>query len=475
MIKKQLGLGSKLLLVDDLPPEDVAMLQALYSRSAESAEVHLRKLTAGNHPDPVINAAETELLGHHGLKTKSSSFMEKFYVNYGHKSIADCGTTTLFIEDVSLLAAKAIQDWSLYCGQETSTRYIDMGARRLVDPEGTHASQAILSRWMDFYTSNQSAVAEHVRVTYPRREIEKESDYENAVRARTFDIMRGFLPAGITTQLSWHTNLRQAGDHLTWLVKHPSPEISSLAHGIREILAEKYPSSGLGLSLPGVSGVGRSAELEAAIDAWQTRIGPDVAYNAPALGMSFDNGRVDMRCSVRSIDDYLDLFADRPRGAVLPHFLSEYGQCSFRFLLDFGSFRDIQRHRNGVCRMPLLDMSKGFERWYLEQLPGSVAESARALLYQQGVEISMLDCSPVERQYYVALGYRVPCSVTYALPAAVYTMELRSTKSVHPTLRRVVHGMVERFEAVLPEVKLHIDRDLDDWTVRRGQQTITAR
>jgi len=34
----------KLRIVDDLNPEDLAMLQALYSRSAESVDVHLEKV-----------------------------------------------------------------------------------------------------------------------------------------------------------------------------------------------------------------------------------------------------------------------------------------------------------------------------------------------------------------------------------------------------------------------------------------------
>jgi thymidylate synthase ThyX len=58
--------------------------------------------------------------------------METFYVGYGHASIADCGSTTIFIEGISILADKAIQDWQLYSGQETSTRYIDREDKQLL-------------------------------------------------------------------------------------------------------------------------------------------------------------------------------------------------------------------------------------------------------------------------------------------------------------------------------------------------------
>lgn len=451
-------LGANLFVIDDLNPEDSAMLQALYSRSAASVETHMERIE----------------------KTGSARFCEQFMVNYGHKSIADCGSTTLFIEGVSLLAAKAIQDSPMYSGQETSTRYINMSQQRIVDPVGSPESKAILDAWMDFYVSSQEAVEAFVRARYPmtekdlemeRKEKEKgkPSSYEGAVKARVFDSLRGFLPAGITTQLSWHTNLRQAGDKLVMLTRHPSEEIQEIALGLRNLLSQKYPSSGMGLSLPTVSGVNKSDGQEAR-DQWADKVAYGYTYIPPTDQADF--------CSVVSthgLKEYADLIASRPRGAVLPHFLADLGLITWRFPLDFGSFRDLQRHRNGVCRMPLLDTSLGFEPWYLEQLPESLMEKAKTLIEAQTKAITEISDDPVVRQYYTALGFRVPCSVTYGLPAAVYTMELRSTKTVHPTLRKVVHLMIEQFQEALPEVPLHVDMDTDDWSIRRGSQTITAK
>ena len=63
----------------------------------------------------------------------ADDFMSKFYVGYGHKSIGDCGSCTIFIEGVSMLAAKAIQDSKLYNGQEASTRYIDFSNQKMIN------------------------------------------------------------------------------------------------------------------------------------------------------------------------------------------------------------------------------------------------------------------------------------------------------------------------------------------------------
>jgi len=460
----------KLRIVDDLTPEDVAMLQALYSRSAESVDVHLEKVK----------------------QSGSGKFMSNYYVGYGHKSIADCGSTTMFIEGVSLLAAKAIQDWPLYSGQETSTRYIDMGKQPIIDPFKTHESKEVLDRWMAFYTSKQGSVGEIIRARYPRRDNEKPETYDRAVKARTFDILRGFLPAGITTQLSWHTNLRQASDHLEWMLAHPVPEISQTALKMRDALHEKYASSGFDRSLAAVSGVDNNKDRDArdVRQDWEHRVAQRFTYSVEyryhhrlnddePVQMYPAWNRPGMPLSEIVKQDRYDFIRTRPRGCVLPHFMSDLASFTFDFLLDFGSFRDIQRHRNGVCRMPLLDTSWGFEPWYLEQL-GELRGEAETLIEEQRHTIAMRlgageHNREVKRQYYNALGFRVPCSVTYALPALLYVLELRSGKTVHPSLRRVIHGMIQRFRHEHPEVALHVDTDPDDWDVRRGEQTITEK
>lgn len=445
--------------LDNLSPEEVAMLQALYSRSALPVAVHLARMTA----------------------EKSGRFMSGHYVGYNHKSIADCGTTTMFIEGVSLLAAKAIQDWPLYSGQETSTRFIDMAqldetvaVGKIVDPINTPVSRSIIDNWMDFYTRHQARVQDHVRTTHPMKADDDAKKYETAVKARGFDILRGFLPAGLTTQLSWHSNLRQAGDHLIGLAHHPSGEIRALARTLRGALGAKYPDSGFALNLPTVSGeaaAGRAVERAF----WEEETAHAFSYLLPRYGTD------GLRHNFYPADlarlkhgKIAEMLRTRPQGCVLPHFLSELGQITCVFHMDFGSFRDLQRHRNGVCRMPMLTTEHGFEPWYLDQLDADVRAEAEALVRHQTLAIEALDADAVDKQYLTALGFRVAGSVTYGLPAMVYILELRSGKTIHPTLRRFVLRTVAEFRQEFP-VPIHADMDPDDWTVRRGGQTITRR
>jgi thymidylate synthase ThyX len=424
----------KIFIYDEFTPEDNAMLQALYSRSPESVENHVEKVR----------------------KAGSGNFMEKFYVGYGHSSIADCGSTTLFIENISILADKAIQDWPLYSGQETSTRYIDMSKQPIIDPIESEESKDIQDSWMNFYISSQEELKKYLKEKYPKKEEEDEGTYERAINARSFDILRGFLPAGITTQLSWHTNLRQAWDKLSWFRFHPLPEVQEIAGEMHRQLKNKYEKS-------------FSHELIEEQERYREYVGKNYSYYKTKNPKEFE---MFSNIDKEELNSYSDLIKQRPMKVGLPHFLSELGNLRFDFILDYGSFRDIQRHRNGVCRMPLLTAELGFNSWYLEQLPSGLRQEAEKLIKKQEEKIKNLDAKEEIKQYYTALGYNVACKVSYGLPATVYVIELRSGNMVHPTLRKVAHKMYEAVMEEYPEMKIYADLDPDQWDVRRGLQDI---
>jgi len=428
---------AKVFIYDEFSPEDIAMMQALYSRSPKSVVEHAEKVKQAG----------------------SGKFMATYYVGYGHASIADCGSTTIFIEDISILADKAIQDWQLYSGQETSTRYVDMGTRAIVDPIGSPAAKAIIDRWMGFYNGHQEKIDQYLMTKYPRRPEENEAVYTKAIKARGFDIMRGFLPAGITTQLSWHTNLRQAWDHLALLRYHPLEEVKTIAEEILNQLKTKYSHS-------------FSHVLFDTQEKYRADMAGDYTYFAP-------EGAVDFSFSTTVKDEdlkkYQRILDERPIKTGLPNFLADLGLCTFEMLLDFGSFRDLQRHRSGICRMPLLTMDLGFNAWYLGQLPEDMRQEAEKLIAEQKTAIEALGATATVKQYYIPLGYDVLCRNTYPLPATAYVIELRSGKAVHPTLRAVAHKMHRAIMSRFPQLKLQSDLDLDDWDVRRGLQDIVSR
>lgn len=425
---------------DDLQPEDNAMLQALYSRSPESVIKHLEKLK----------------------RVGSGKFMDQYYVGYGHQSIGDCGSTTLFIEGVSMLAAKAIQDSPLYNGQEASTRYLDMSKQPVVNPLGSPEGQAVQDRWMKFYTAAMDPTTQHLKAVYPLKEGEDAGKYEKAIKARAFDVLRSFLPAGCGTYVSWHTTLRHAGDHLDILRHHPTSEVRGIAENLGSILNERYPHS---------FGQKRYAPTEIYLAA----LGRLQLYDGDCPdGKMLCTSTISEKWGAVSYDDE-NLLLRRPPKARLPHRFDALGQITYEFLLDFGSFRDLQRHRNGVCRMPLLSTKWGFHPWYLEQLPEDLRRAASDLISEQTLAINQLPGKLAEKQHYCAMGYQVPCKVTRGLPGTLYLIEIRTPKTVHPTMRRAAQEMARLLQDKYQDLPIHADLSPDDWDIRRGAQDIVAR
>jgi hypothetical protein len=136
--------GGKVIVLDTgsvIGPEAAAMLQALHSRSVGGLEGHLKILS----------------------EKGADNFMKNFYVGYGHKSIGDCGTASLFIEGVSMLTAKAIQDWALYSGQESSTRYIDFQIQPFKNPVGTPEGEELIEGYRKFYMEALEPTREYLK------------------------------------------------------------------------------------------------------------------------------------------------------------------------------------------------------------------------------------------------------------------------------------------------------------------------
>ena len=57
----------------------------------------------------------------------------------------------------------------------------------------------------------------------------------------------------------------------------------------------------------------------------------------------------------------------------------------------------------------------------------------------------------------------------------VYIGELRSAKTVHPSLRPIAQKMLSIVEHDLPGLALYGDMDEESWSAKRGEQTIASK
>src|ERR1700688_4859436 len=125
MIAKSLSMISpRVLAVAPMPPEKIAYALARYSRSADS----------------IRDSGEW-------VRTHDSTkFLESFYFQYGHASIADLGHAVLCFEGVSELAASEAEDETLWDGQAKSSRYQDFSTSGFITPPEFDAGQTSIYR-----------------------------------------------------------------------------------------------------------------------------------------------------------------------------------------------------------------------------------------------------------------------------------------------------------------------------------------
>lgn len=434
-------------LVGNPPPEKLAMFQAYYSRNPKSILERLEALS----------------------ETDSGDKMARYYAGYGHKSIADCGAITLFFEGITMPTAKSLQDDPRYNGQEASTRYMDFSKTEAIDSHRLPLGREIQERWLAFYRACQQPLKAHLRQQFPIFENEDKKVYERAINARCFDITRCLLPAGMPTNASFTGSLRLVQDHLWRLTVHPDLDTRLVATAAIAGLSRLFPGTFAKQPRPEQLAWWQKSFL---LDEKECQKRANTFKDATDP-LQFEMEGVDR---LQIPDEYAALLVERPLFTELTLDTNDFGYLKIRFLLDYGSFRDLQRHRAVTTPLPTLDVNLGFHPWYLEQLPPDLRVQAETLIAEQTAAIRTLSNDPFVRQPYVAMGFRVPVLVISSLHGLIYLIELRARTDVHPTLRAPVRRIGHHLNhALRGRVHIHVDTNEDDFSRRRGTATFIDR
>jgi thymidylate synthase ThyX len=192
-------------------PEIQAYAMAKYSRSALSMKESLKEITT----------------------QKAEKFLNTFYFQYGHRSIADLAHIALAIERLSILAAIVVADEQRWDGQERSTRYQDFKKSGYYTPNFESAAAAgvyretIESLFSSYDEISQKAF-EYLAGITPRPADMKPEAYERTLRARAFDISRYLLPLATNTSLGEIVNARTLETQVGHLLAQPHREVREL-------------------------------------------------------------------------------------------------------------------------------------------------------------------------------------------------------------------------------------------------------
>ncbi|HEY1766745.1 MAG TPA: FAD-dependent thymidylate synthase [Terracidiphilus sp.] len=199
-------------------PEILAFAMAKYSRSSLSMRESLTEISS----------------------QRAEQFLNTFYFQYGHRSIADLAHIAFAVERLSLLAAIVLVDEPRWDGQERSTRYQNFLKSGFFLPGfGTDTASASLysetiASLFTAYQGVSAAVLDLLHRRIPCPDNLKPESYERTLRARAFDVARYLLPLATNTSLGQIVSARTLETQVSRLLSSPFAEVRMLGEKLRE-------------------------------------------------------------------------------------------------------------------------------------------------------------------------------------------------------------------------------------------------
>jgi thymidylate synthase ThyX len=452
----------RVLAVAPMPPEKSAFALARYSRSPDSIRDSIAWVRTHD----------------------SSKFLENFYFQYGHASIADLGHVVMCFEGVSELAATEIEDEPLWDGQARSSRYQDFSRSGFITPpelEGNVHYQKAGEDLLRAYPQIHVRMVEYLTEHLPRPDDMKPDAYQRNIAARAFDVARDTLFWGIPTGVGQVTSIRTLEKQIRRLKASEYQEVRDLADEIAEACARPPecswdPGAALEPVAPTlarhVDADRHHSESHKDLEQWarenlsSLRTGPaemveltrtDHAHAEAVATLLYPVTETPFRelyemaqgWSAARRDEVIDvaLKSRSQREDLLKAFRG--GPYAFDIVMDIGAYRDMHRHRR--CQQYRQEFSGrlGFETPEVMRMAGiaAVYETAMHAAFE-----TMKQIPGPAAHYLLPFGARSRFLFKMDFAEAAYIARLRSGVKGHFSYRKVAWEMKEKMEALEPEL-----------------------
>lgn len=447
-----------------VPAEKLAYALARYSRS----------------PDSVVESLNW-------VRTHDSSkFLDSFYFQYGHASIADLGHLAICFEGISELAAIEVEDEQLWDGQARSSRYQDFSKAGFVMPPELSSDEARVyseagSRLLDAYRLVHARVVDYLTVQLPKPESMKQDAYQRNIAARAFDVARYLLFLGIPTGVGQVTSIRTLEKQIRRMKASPYAEVRDLggetalacsappACRWREDVAEEpvaptlakyvdadpYPAAArAGLAQWAAQNLGLAPERTPAsvelvkVDDSLAGIAATLLY--PVVQWPFQDLYREVMGWGRGRQNEVIDTALRGKSRR-DEFLREFrgGEYAFDLLIDIGAYRDFHRHRR--CHQFRQDYTwaHGFDT------PALIAQAGAESIYEDAMRQARdaaAQLPELASHYLLPFGARSRFLFRMDFAEVEYISRLRSGVKGHFSYREVAWKMKEALAAVEPDL-----------------------
>ncbi|NUN11984.1 FAD-dependent thymidylate synthase [Candidatus Micrarchaeota archaeon] len=433
-------------------PEVWALMQARYSRSKDGLResfLQLLKEDPANY-DSLKNAlASNNQASMDNAVSKAIQFMEKWVLGYGHSSVAEGAVVGIGLEGISSLASDVVENNRLASYIEKSTRYVSFGNDSFFIPKeiiGTKHEARVKACFEDLfktYMDLHAPVLEYIQKESPLKEGMNDSAWKRASAARRFDAIRYLLPAATKTSLGWTLNARQLAHAINKLLSHPLEEMRELG-----LLLQQEGKKALPSLLKYTGEKNYFIETEKQLRSKQlTKNGekvklvdyPEKIEEKIISAIIFKYSNQDYQTCFNQAskmtsserEELLDSFLGRQEEFDYPMRELEYSDFTFEGLMDYGGFRDVQRHRMATISQQLLTCFHGFDTPPDIIAAGVEKQYAQAMNHAKEVFQEVYEDNPYAAQYLVPRGFKHRFLFKANLRTLYHFIKLRSQPQGH--------------------------------------------
>ncbi len=421
---------------------------------------------------------------------KAQNFFDRVLDGYGDDSIGELGGAHLAVENISMFAAKVIEDCRIGGSPlEKSTRYIyfdqKVGGEYLFYREPILMTSAFrdlyvqtCDRLFEVYSALIPPLTELMEKKFPKEHDVSKVAYTAALRAKVLDCLRGLLPASALTNMGLYGNGRFFETLLQKLGAHNLAEMQDVGRkGFQELskvipsfvrrsdpshkhqkaftdYCEQVASDMKGLSERHTSHVEKMANHSVRLIDYDEDAPAKVA--AALLFGHCESGLLELQEYCRQLpEEELGRILDSAsnfrenRRHKSPRAL-EHAAFTFEIVADFGIYRDLQRHRILTQDRQLLTCGLGYF------IPSEILGTEMEQQYRDAMDDAkrafdtIAEELPEEAQYVVPMGYNIHWYFHANLRALQWLCELRSSPAGHPNYRFVAQSMAKQIAKVIP-------------------------
>ena len=479
------NVNSDVFALKNIPQEVIAVLLGKYSRSKTSLKETLFEMLLDNRSIDTVsyfletNNPNTSQRIFSFSEERASDFHNKWVLGYGHSSISEIAVLYFGIENISMYAAKIIQDTRLASFVEKSTRYVNFKEKpnyKCLDSE----TLSILEKSMNDYQVFHDTAYDFFNTHFSNQDVTK-----NQIHSLTCDISRYLLPFGAKTSMGMVINARSLTHLLQRMFASDVEEIIILANKLLEE-GKKIAPTLLKHSIK---------EYNRKYSGFVKNLTKEILENSLLRNdfyMSFTgNNYQDSICRYSSslYDEVCKEISNTPfpreytgknkteHQSIIDYYMENHSEhqspgralelfhFNFSICMDIGAWRDMQRHRfltqffpnfefasEEVSMHPLLEEEQFLS---LKELFISITKERKNTIPKNSINYP----------YSLLLGQKIQWNGQMNLREAIYVSERRSKKEGHISYRIIANKIANKIASTFPELEKHIKVDTDLTTV----------